>query len=333
MRVSKKKKIKAGVSKKTSSSKKTKKTAISKSPPKAATGKARKADKSLRVDYYRIIDNSPVGAYITNLKGDIIYVNKTLAKMLEFKSPEEMIKEGVLVRYKDLNDRKALIDELKKNGKVVKFEVELLTKSGNVRDMLLSAVIKDNTISGMLMDITERKASKDAIIRGKVEWEMTFDSATDLIALVDKDLNIVRCNRSFAKYAGLPIKELIGCQFCEFLQPADAEQFAQCKALIRAGELLSRVEVNTGKGDWFYISSKPITDHNGKFLHTVVIATDIGELKKIQQKLVSSEKELKKKLAELEVFYNIAIGRELKMKSLKREIKELRKKVSQQGTD
>jgi len=42
-------------------------------------------------------------------------------------------------------------------------------------------------------------------------------------------------------------------------------------------------------------------------------------------------KELREKIAELEVFHDVAVGRELKMEELEKEIVELRKKLEEGG--
>ncbi len=107
--------------------------------------------------YRNLVDNALVGIYKTNLKGDILYVNEALSKMLEFGSPEDMMAEGVSARYKNPKDREVLIENLRKMNRVESFEIELLTKTGKTKDVLLSATLEGDTISGMIMDITMRK--------------------------------------------------------------------------------------------------------------------------------------------------------------------------------
>lgn len=48
---------------------------------------------------------------------------------------------------------------------------------------------------------------------------------------------------------------------------------------------------------------------------------------KIQEELQKRERELKKKVKELEEFYNIAVSRELRMKELKEEIEQLKEEL------
>ncbi|GBD96878.1 MAG TPA: PAS domain S-box protein [Nitrospirae bacterium] len=183
----------------------------------------------------------------------------------------------------------------------------------------------DNHLTGLIhvvRDITERKKIEDEIKKAKVEWEMTFDSASELIILVDKELNISRCNKSFAEFTQRPIREIIGKKCSEFF-PCDIMRDNET-------EPASMAEIQTESGHWLYLSSYSILDDKGKFLHTIIIATDITDLKITQKRLLQSEKELKNRVKELEDFYDMAVGRELKMKELKSEIAKLNKRLSEE---
>jgi PAS domain S-box-containing protein len=177
----------------------------------------------------------------------------------------------------------------------------------------------NNNLIGLIhivRDITERKKIENEIRKAKAQWEMTFDNANELIILVDKDFRISRLNKSFAEFVKKPARELIGRKCFEFF-PCDAGWSDETKTV-------SNVEIQTESGHWLYLSSYSIFDEKGEFLHTVIIATDITALKKAQQRLMKSEEELKNRVKELENFYEMAIGRELKMKELKAEIARLK---------
>jgi PAS domain S-box-containing protein len=59
----------------------------------------------------------------------------------------------------------------------------------------------------------------------------------------------------------------------------------------------------------------------------IVLANDITDRKRAEDALIRSEKELKKRVKELEEFYNMAVGRELRMKQLKEENDKLKQKL------
>jgi PAS domain S-box-containing protein len=113
--------------------------------------------------YRDLVDNPLVGVFQSNLKGDLLFVNEALARMNEFGDAQEMMAEGVLARYKHPERRDVLIDLLKRDGKVDNFELDILTKSGKSINILINAVLEGETISGMVLDISERKRLEEQL--------------------------------------------------------------------------------------------------------------------------------------------------------------------------
>ncbi|MEK6580944.1 MAG: PAS domain S-box protein, partial [Nitrospirota bacterium] len=68
---------------------------------------------------------------------------------------------------------------------------------------------------------------------------------------------------------------------------------------------------------WVSMKTAPIFDSEGKITGGICIVEDITERKKMDE-------ELKSKIEELEKFYGMAVGRELKMKELKEELARLK---------
>jgi PAS domain S-box-containing protein len=191
----------------------------------------------------------------------------------------------------------------------------------------------NNQLIGLIhvvRDISERKKVEDKLTllfeevsKGKMEWEMTFDSAMEIIVLIDKELNIIRCNKSCADFCGRPVDTIPGHKFFDLFpwSPDDMEYF---RDKVQKEEPTEWIETKTTTGRWFYLSHRPIADRKGDFLYSVIIATDITGLKSAQEKIQESEEALKERVKELERFYEMAVGRELKMKELKKEIAGLK---------
>ncbi len=149
--------------------------------------KQRQTEDALRVsekNYRELVDNALLGIYKTNLKGDLLYANQALAAMLEFDSPEEMASEGILARYNNLKDREALFKALKKTGTVDSFEVELLTKTKTIKNMLLSGTLEGDVLSGIILDITNRKKAEKALKESEERHKKFVNSVTDYIYTV-----------------------------------------------------------------------------------------------------------------------------------------------------
>jgi len=126
---------------------------------------AEKALKKSEKKYRDLVDNTLVGIFTADIKGNILYVNETLIRMLGFESTEEIISEGVLARYKHPEERDVLIERLKQEGPVKDFEVEILTKTNKAINVLLSAVLDGDFLSGMIMNITERKRIEEELTK------------------------------------------------------------------------------------------------------------------------------------------------------------------------
>lgn len=106
--------------------------------------------------YRELVENALVGVYKINLSGTIVYVNKAMADMLEYDSPQELMAVSFSSLYMDLEDGAGLIDELRTYGKTDENrEVELKTRTGKSRNVLINASLDKDVISGMAKDITE----------------------------------------------------------------------------------------------------------------------------------------------------------------------------------
>ncbi|MBA7580853.1 Sensor histidine kinase RcsC [subsurface metagenome] len=83
--------------------------------------------------------------------------------MLEYESVEELLSVNAQVLYKEPKDRNILISQLREMGKVNEFEVEFVTKTGDSKHVILSTCLEENILSGMILDITDRKLTNERL--------------------------------------------------------------------------------------------------------------------------------------------------------------------------
>jgi PAS domain S-box-containing protein len=110
--------------------------------------------------YRNLVDNAMVGIYKTSINGELLYVNDALVKILGYESRREMMAENVVVSYKNPDDRLALLRAIKETGKVEGFEIQVIAKTGEEKTILLSSYLENDVISGMFMDVTERRKAE-----------------------------------------------------------------------------------------------------------------------------------------------------------------------------
>ncbi|GEM_PF-4849823 len=192
----------------------------------AAAIERKRAQETLRESekkYRDLVENTLVGVYRTNLKGNILYVNEATWRMFEFDSAEEMISGGAVVRYKNPKDRDVLIDKLTKTGKINSFQFDALTKTGKTKTVLLSAILIGDILAGMVLDITERKLAEEALRKHDERYKKVIENIfkfvpegilvfTDKLKLFNRNKtfeDIVRTYSSKLEYTEQELAEII----------------------------------------------------------------------------------------------------------------------------
>ena len=128
---------------------------------------AKKALETSEKKYRSIVDNALVGVYKSNVDGDILYANHALSNMFGYSSPEEMMLGSILQIYKNEKDRGELLDRLNSSGGVDEFECECVKKDGSGVDIILTATLDNNIISGMMINISSRKRMEKILIQSE----------------------------------------------------------------------------------------------------------------------------------------------------------------------
>jgi len=100
------------------------------------------------------------------------------------------------------------------------------------------------------------------------------------------------------------------------------------KTGVRQPPYVLEVYRKDGTKVWLEIDESPLKDGQGTVIGIVGAARDITERIRTEEALGKNQKELKKRISELEEFYEMAIGRELRMIELKQEIEGLREELA-----
>jgi two-component system, sensor histidine kinase LadS len=135
-------------------------------------------------------------------------------------------------------------------------------------------------------EIAERKRGEEAIERAKRDWEETFDTVPDLIAIIDRNHVIQRLNKAMADKLGLHPKDAIGRNCYEFCHGTD-RPFTGCplfQSLADGAE--HSAEVDEPKlGGTFLVSVTPMEGNSHQPDRFVHVARDITERKSFEERL------------------------------------------------
>ncbi|MCM0080716.1 PAS domain S-box protein [Geomonas sp. Red32] len=133
-------------------------------------------------------------------------------------------------------------------------------------------------------ELTDLKKTEEAIRRGKEEWERTFDSVPDLIAIMDGQHRIVRVNRAMAQRLGTSPKECIG-QVCYRSVHGTEHPPCDCphtRSLLDGREHQGEI-YEERLGGHFLVSTTPLFNKEGVMTGTVHVARDITERKRTEE--------------------------------------------------
>ncbi len=191
--------------------------------------------------------------------------------------------------------RNALFEAVK-TGSPAKSDIQVQDK---IFSITIVPVVPNNYVNIYARDITDRQRMEDELLRAKREWERTFDSVPDLIAILDPQHRIVRANREMALRIGVTPEECVGrlCHEC-IHGSRDVPVFCPHGRTMADGqEHIAEVHEETLGGD-FLVSTTPLRDEQGNILGTVHVARDITGRKRMEEELRRSRDELDARVRE-----------------------------------
>ena len=254
---------------------------------------SRRKEEALRESekqYRNLVDNALVGIYKTDLEGNILYANEALIEMLGFESYEDMKSVGVLARYSNLGDRDTFIKSIKEIGKVNDFEVDLLTKSGGVKNVILTGVLEGDVISGMILDITERKQAAEERIR----LATAVEQAAESVIISDRRGTIHYVNPAFERLSGFSSEDIVGKNFRILKSEShDRSFYREMWQTISSGKVWAgriRNRMKDGSLRQFETTISPIRDQHGVIVNFVSVNRDVTQEVALEAQLFQAQK-------------------------------------------
>ncbi|MDP3623942.1 MAG: PAS domain S-box protein, partial [Methanobacteriaceae archaeon] len=265
---------------------------------------AEKAMKESERNYRELVDHSSVAIFKSNLNGEILFANDAMAHIFHYKSVDEMKKGNILKLYKNPQDRLLLINELKKEGRVTDYEIETISKKGKVVNVILSASLKDDVLSGMFMDITDRKKYESKLKESEMQISVIFNTVSSGIVLVDSEGLIQFANQHLSELFGLTISELTKMSYLDLISSDQRKIGEESMIKLINGETdfihLERLyERKDHSIFWGEISGSRILNEDGTLKGLIGVITDISDRKQADDDLKESLKEKEVLLREI----------------------------------
>jgi PAS domain S-box-containing protein len=176
----------------------------------------------------------------------------------------------------------------------------------------------------MVHDITDRKQTEGKLKDTTKMLESILNAIPDVLGVQDSHHGIVLYNQAGYQFLKMSYDDVKGKRCYELIgrtAPCDICATSECYRTKKSAKVKKYVEeLNV----WLDCRTYPILDENGNIELVIEHLRDITENIKTDEALKKREKELRARVKELEEFYDMAVGRELRIKQLKTELEHVR---------
>ena len=212
-------------------------------------------------------------------------------------------------------------------GMAVDYPLTLRHRDGTLTEVLYNAsVYRDagGKILGVFATARDVTKARQAYEAARSMIESSLDS---LVAISPEGL-ITDANEALVKATGIPRQELIGTAFSDcFTEPEKAEKIYQLVfADGMAVDYPLTLRHHNGHKTLTEVlyNASVYRDATGKVLGVFAAARDVTNQMQAQREIAQQQARELDRLAELEQFQRLTVGRELKMIELKKEIEHLK---------
>ena len=149
---------------------------------------------------------------------------------------------------------------------------------------------------GMVHDITENRATEDALRESEERFRVMADSSPVVIWVTDSEGGLWFANRRYCDFFGVTFEQVKGCDWQPLVHPDDVPAYTEAFIHARGARTAFKAEarVKRADGEWRWIASQaePRFTASGEFLGYIGISPDITARKQAEDALQQRNAEL-----------------------------------------
>jgi len=257
--------------------------------------------KTLEEKLYRLFEDNPAGLVVTDFEGRILMANRALRALMGATQKGEFDGKSVWDYYLHPEDRKRLIETLRKKGEVSGYELPLRDHRGRIRTVLVSARVfgegEHREIWSTLQDITALKEAEAALAESEARFRTLAENAPLAVILMDEEGRITYFNPMAERIFGWMEREVLGKELHLVLAPPKYHQryregFARVRATGKSRLFGKRLEFEALRKDGSTFPAEvffSIIEVRGRRLYLGLVQ-DISERKRLEEERLKLEK-------------------------------------------
>jgi two-component system, cell cycle sensor histidine kinase PleC len=271
--------------------------------------RAAEADRTLSVATQRLdkaLDRGRCGLWDWDIARGRIFWSKSMFDILGLEPQDDVLTYGAVAQRLHPDDPSidALVDQMLRGGKPsIDQEFRMQHRAGHwvwLRARCELAAAPDEQaphLVGIAIDITEQKLADRLNQEAEIRLKDAIEAISEAFVLWDADNRLVVCNSKYQQFHSLP------AHVCQPQTPYEELARAAKEPLVRQRMALAGAELGEGQtfevqledGRWLQINERRTKD--GGF---VSVGTDITALKRNEEKLRESERELMNTVRDLQ---------------------------------
>jgi PAS domain S-box-containing protein len=235
--------------------------------------------------YRSILENTTEGIFQVAPDGRYLFVNPSMARILGYNSPAEMLSSGSDLNYGSYLGSDAERHDIERQ--VCRRDGAVIWVSENVRAVRDSS---GNTLyfEGTMEDITKRKEAEEALRESEARHRRIVETATEGIWVTDSSYRTTFTNKKMAEMLACTAEEMAGKSMYDFI---DGEWIAKFENYMRFPQqgIFKQYEFKfrrkDGKELWAILSINPFIELDGQYSGALAMVTDITERKQLEKEM------------------------------------------------
>jgi PAS domain S-box-containing protein len=148
-------------------------------------------------------------------------------------------------------------------------------------DGYLTVPVENEVLLATVRSLLRIHDAERALRDSAQQWQSTFDAIADAVALLDADLRVSRCNRSFASWIGRDVETVVGSPFADLAPGLDAVPMPPRQGPSAPDGQRQSIELeHTGR--WVLLTNDPVRRADGTLVGVVCVVSDIHDRKSVE---------------------------------------------------